>query len=110
MKDKNYKKMLSILVPIADTFFFPNLQYERANSNVELVNTLKELKTTNDGSKFFPTSIKFDTTLEALNYADSLEKPILIIGSFYLLGELIPILKEKYQYNFPLQNDNYILI
>jgi dihydrofolate synthase/folylpolyglutamate synthase len=110
MKDKNYKKMLSFLVPIADTFFFPNLQYERANSNVELVNTLKELKTTNEGSKFFPTSIKFDTTLEALNYADSLEKPILIIGSFYLLGELIPILKEKYLYNFPLQNDNYILI
>jgi len=110
MKDKKYKKMLSILVPITNLFLFPNLKYERANLNSELAKTIYEIKKETETTENFPETLLFDSTIDALEYVHLNRHPTLIIGSFYLLSESVNWLKEKFLWDYPVQNENFILI
>lgn len=99
MRDKNHKKILENLIPVTKSFIFPNLKYDRAIANAHLKEiAIKELNFS--GSVFL-----FNSTEEALDFAIKLNQPTLVIGSFYLLSELVIPLKERLNWEFEIQGD-----
>ncbi|MGB9770382.1 MAG: bifunctional folylpolyglutamate synthase/dihydrofolate synthase [Candidatus Kapaibacteriota bacterium] len=100
MSDKNYCKMLEHLYPIAKTFLLPNLEFDRAERNFKLAKCFEQ----------FPESKNirfqlFDSSFEALVFSLEQNEPTLIIGSFYLIAELVPHLVKILNWNFEITSD-----
>jgi dihydrofolate synthase/folylpolyglutamate synthase len=98
MKDKNYSQMLRYLLPIADKLLLPNLEYERSEKNHILKEKTFELLSEIKHSRI--EVLTFEKTKDALEYALNEQKPTLIIGSFYLLAELVLPLKAFLGWEF----------
>ncbi len=110
MKDKDYKSMLYLLIDISERFLLPNLKNERSQTNNELKNIILEHLS---GKSFIQSPLEinlFDSSTQALNYSMEINQPVLVIGSFYLLGEIAKELVSKLNWGFPLIENNKILI
>lgn len=106
MKDKNIRGMLKPLIPIAKRFFFPNLSFDRAEKNNNIHSMLQnELQ--NSGFSKNPEILLFETPNEALGYSLKLSEPTLVIGSFYLIGELVLDLIKAFNWNFEISGENF---
>ncbi len=110
MKDKNYKTMLNLLIDISERFLLPNLRNDRAQTNIELKNVILEHLAVKRFAKPAPEIVLFDSPTQALNFSIELNKPVLVIGSFYLLGEIAKELVSKLNWGFPLIESNKIVI
>ncbi|MCX7909508.1 MAG: bifunctional folylpolyglutamate synthase/dihydrofolate synthase [Ignavibacteria bacterium] len=107
MRDKNYIKMLEFLLPITKVLFLPNLKYERAERN-----NIVYKKSRFEFEKFFPNGLEVvltETSENAFQFAYKKMEPIFIIGSFYLLAELVPVLKKETYWDFPTNFEKLII-
>ncbi|MGQ9820024.1 MAG: bifunctional folylpolyglutamate synthase/dihydrofolate synthase, partial [Candidatus Kapaibacteriales bacterium] len=105
MKDKNIKGMLKSLLPIAKRFLIPNLTFDRAERNNNIHNMLEEVLQENGSSKK-PEIMLFETPNKALSYSIKFSEPTLVIGSFYLLSELVLDLKHIFDWYFDTSGVN----
>lgn len=81
MYDKDIQGMLGYLFEITDTLMIPNLKTERALNNSEIFHIAKKI-----GYR----KIRLFESIEALiDEIAMLNTPILLTGSFYLLGEFL---------------------
>lgn len=79
MQDKDIKNILERLLDITDLLMIPNLAIERASLDTYVAEIAVALGFTN---------IKlFDSINSLIGYLKFFDKPLLITGSFYLLGE-----------------------
>ncbi len=102
MKDKNYSEMLKKLIPISNSFILPNLQYDRAEKNITLKKILEEIRANCDLR--FEKLILTDTTTQAFDYVIKIKEPTLVIGSFYLISELVEKFIEELNWQFQLHS------
>lgn len=103
MKDKNYLEMLRILSKKAKNIILPNLKYERAERNFIIRNKLNEqIRLEN---KEITNLILLETTEDAFYYSKEQNQPTLVIGSFYLISELVEVLKKEFNWDFRIYSD-----
>lgn len=79
MSDKDVQSMLSNLLEITASLIIPNLKIQRAMKNNEVSQIAKKIG--------FQRIELFDSIDEIIKELINLKEPILITGSFYLLGE-----------------------
>ena len=91
MKDKNIQGMLQSLLPIYSKMFFTVPQIERAATLDHLETAAKIIGIEN--------YYLIEKPLQALKNAIELNEPIIIVGSFYLVGDLVEEL-AKLQHPF----------
>jgi dihydrofolate synthase/folylpolyglutamate synthase len=80
MHDKDSKAMLNELKAIANNFIFPQLENSRSEKNSELCKYAEDLGISNYELA--------DTAQAAYDMASKKNAPLLITGSFYLIGEI----------------------
>ncbi len=103
MKDKDIEKSIQCLCEISNTICIPNLKFDRAEKNENILHLAKKAL---DDSNLAKIKL-FDSANEALEYCVSSNLPTLIIGSFYLLNEVCEKLIEKYNWDFETIGRNY---
>ncbi len=79
MCDKDLQEMLKPLLAITECLMIPNLKIERASKNFEVSHIAKKIG--------FKKIELFETIDELLDGLINMNDPVLITGSFYLLGE-----------------------
>lgn len=84
MKDKHYDEMIAELKPIAGQFIFTKPKTDRAVSEKMFEKTAKA---NNIDFTFY------DDVIDAFIYANKLKQPLIITGSFYLVGEVLNYLE-----------------
>jgi dihydrofolate synthase/folylpolyglutamate synthase len=87
MADKNIEEMLVYLFPICNTLIITRPEISRA-SDTEIIESLAR-------KLCFSKIIVFDNVSDSLNYAIGMQNPLIITGSFYLLGDFIATLRES---------------
>lgn len=83
MKDKEIDKMLKFLKPITNKIIITQVKEQRG-ANSSLIKSLSNELDIN--------SVIIDDSLTAVNYALNENKPLIILGSFYLIGEIKEII------------------
>lgn len=108
MKDKNIERMVSELLPYAKRFLLANLSFNRAEVNNNIREILDKELTKSD-IKPKPEIILFETASQALKFCLELKEPTLVIGSFYLIGEIVVELKQALDWNIELVGENFLI-
>ncbi len=110
MKDKDIKGMVEPIVAFAKTIMLPNLSYERAEKNQTIKEILEETNSLIPNNDMdIPEIYLFDTPAEALNFGLECNEPLLVVGSFYLLGELAIDLTRKVGWKFNVKNSKIVI-
>jgi dihydrofolate synthase/folylpolyglutamate synthase len=87
MKDKKTAKILNLIKPICGKLHLPQLKIDRAEKNTKL-------KQIADTLGFEEIQI-YDSVEDLFQQNITAQKPVLITGSFYLAGEILPIIKNS---------------
>ncbi|MFN3782198.1 MAG: bifunctional folylpolyglutamate synthase/dihydrofolate synthase, partial [Candidatus Kapaibacteriota bacterium] len=98
MKDKNYIEMLKILCQKVKTIILPNLKYERAERNFIIQKKFEEQIQQYCNQKLNVISV--ENTEEAFSIVKESNHPTLVIGSFYLISELVEIFRKEFNWDF----------
>ncbi|MFN3306374.1 MAG: bifunctional folylpolyglutamate synthase/dihydrofolate synthase [Candidatus Kapaibacteriota bacterium] len=107
MKDKNYIEMLKILCHKAKTIILPNLRYERAERNFIIQKKFVEEIQQYCNQKLNVISV--ENTEEAFSIVKERNQPTLVIGSFYLISELVEIFRKEFNWDFHIYSDKIIV-
>jgi dihydrofolate synthase/folylpolyglutamate synthase len=86
MSDKDAFNILSYLKPVCSKLFLTMLKIDRAMSTEDLMNTAIKVGLNNYSI--------YDNVENAIKSAFKLKEPLLILGSFYLIGEVLPVLED----------------
>jgi len=86
MKDKDISQMIEILEPVSSQFILTAPKIDRA-ANIEDFKKLDVLADLN--------YVYYDDVIDAYLYSNKLNEPFLVVGSFYLVGEVLEYLKNK---------------
>jgi dihydrofolate synthase / folylpolyglutamate synthase len=87
MHDKNISSILNILQPICYKLILPQLKIDRAESNISLESIAKE--------NGYDNIVKYDSVEDLVESNMVDENATLVTGSFYLAGEILPIIKKS---------------
>ncbi len=109
MKDKDIKGMLAPLLPSAKRIILPNLSFERAESNQKIQDMLEASNRLSPSGINVPEVHLYETSGKALNFALQCNEPLLIVGSFYLLGELASDLNQQIGWEFNIANSRLVV-
>lgn len=109
MKDKDIQGMLSPLIPPAKRIILPNLSFERAENNQKIQDMLEASSRLSPNGIDVPEVHLCETSAKALNFALQWNEPLLVIGSFYLLGELAVDLNQQVGWKFNVANSRLVV-
>jgi dihydrofolate synthase/folylpolyglutamate synthase len=109
MKDKDIKGMLAPLIPAAKRIILPNLSFERAENNQKIQDMLEASNRLSPNGIDVPEAHLYETPTQALNFALKCNEPLLVIGSFYLLGELASDLNRQIGWKFNIANSRLVI-
>lgn len=109
MKDKDIKGMLAPLIPSAKRIILPNLSFERAENNSKIRDIFQTTNLFDINKTEAPQIHLYETTTKALNFALQCNEPLLVIGSFYLLGELASDLNRQVGWKFNVANSRLVV-
>lgn len=87
MKDKNTARILNLIKPICGKLHLPQLKIDRAETN----HRLRQIADTFGFEKIQ----EYDSVEDLFQQNITALKPVLITGSFYLAGEILPIIKNS---------------
>lgn len=104
MKDKDIKGMMEPLIPSAKRIILPNLSFERAENNQKIQDMLEVSNLLGSNGIDASQVHLYGTPIEALDFALQCNEPLLVIGSFYLLGELAIDLNRQVGWKFNVAN------
>lgn len=85
MRDKDIKSMIEILKPISSKFILTTPKIDRAAQykDLEELNLLSELD-----------YVYYNDVIDAYLYCNQLNEPFIVVGSFYLVGEVLEYLQK----------------
>lgn len=109
MKDKDIEGMLAPLIPSAKRIILPNLSFERAENNQKIQDMFEVSNRLNLDGIDAPKVHLYETSIKALDFALQCNEPLLVIGSFYLLGELASDLNQKIGWKFNVANRRLVV-
>ncbi len=107
MKDKNYIEMLKILSKNAKAIILPNLKYERAEKNFIIQQKFEEQIQQYCNQKL--NIVLVENTDEAYSIVKEQNQPTLVVGSFYLISELVEIFNKEFNWDFHIYSDKIVI-